>query len=401
MPAESRVHDLRRELTDPGGDGPLAVVPTTLPPLLRADPRTRRRIAATFHQDFQAFEDVLRRAKSRRDHAWSGAERLGLLRFLAQGYLITSDVRYYNEFLWALRPIGEALLLRDLLDAHFRGNVDEHGFHSFPLARREDVWTATRAHEEAHRAIGPDGPKKLRIGLMGMPSLYRKYWGPLTAAGHEPGVFYIPSFPEPKRDAILRSRVIPWALYHWHGCPYDFVTLPADPTDPGITDTLKEHRLDIGFHKLGYIIRKNILDGFSMGLINDHWSILPYVRGFSSVHWALLFGHPLGATMHYVDEGVDTGPILTFHTYPFHERRIARFAEIEKTIKANQWVRFLKTVGYLAHGNGPIANPKREGLQYYLIHPELVAYIERRLLPLRPEQVPVPSDDVRLRSRRG
>jgi methionyl-tRNA formyltransferase len=44
--------------------------------------------------------------------------------------------------------------------------------------------------------------------------------------------------------------------------------------------------------------------------LNSHLALLPEIRGMSSPEWSLLCEVPLGITIHFMDSGVDTGPIL-------------------------------------------------------------------------------------------
>lgn len=47
------------------------------------------------------------------------------------------------------------------------------------------------------------------------------------------------------------------------------------------------------------------------GGINYHPSLLPKYRGGSAINWAIISGETeTGVTIHFIDEGVDTGPIL-------------------------------------------------------------------------------------------
>lgn len=46
------------------------------------------------------------------------------------------------------------------------------------------------------------------------------------------------------------------------------------------------------------------------GFVNTHPSLLPYNRGKHYNFWAIVEQAPFGVTLHLVDEGVDTGPIL-------------------------------------------------------------------------------------------
>ena len=59
------------------------------------------------------------------------------------------------------------------------------------------------------------------------------------------------------------------------------------------------------------IIPKNILDAATIGSIQYHPSLLPKYRGRSAMNWAILNGETkTGISIFWVDEGIDTGPIL-------------------------------------------------------------------------------------------
>ena len=60
----------------------------------------------------------------------------------------------------------------------------------------------------------------------------------------------------------------------------------------------------------GYILRPAFLDLFPAGTVNLHPSYLPNNRGHYPNVWSIVDGTPAGATLHYVDTGVDTGDII-------------------------------------------------------------------------------------------
>jgi methionyl-tRNA formyltransferase len=59
-----------------------------------------------------------------------------------------------------------------------------------------------------------------------------------------------------------------------------------------------------------YMLRRPVLDTASRGVLNLHPSYLPYNRGWHTPTWAILDGTPAGASLHYVDESLDTGDIV-------------------------------------------------------------------------------------------
>jgi len=58
------------------------------------------------------------------------------------------------------------------------------------------------------------------------------------------------------------------------------------------------------------ILRKHLFDRTRCFFINMHPGVLPYMRGMHSDKWALYYGINPGATLHIMDEGVDTGPVI-------------------------------------------------------------------------------------------
>jgi len=59
-----------------------------------------------------------------------------------------------------------------------------------------------------------------------------------------------------------------------------------------------------------HIIRKDVLDMLRDRIINLHISLLPWCRGAHPVFWSVVEKRPLGITIHLIDEGLDTGPLL-------------------------------------------------------------------------------------------
>ena len=65
------------------------------------------------------------------------------------------------------------------------------------------------------------------------------------------------------------------------------------------------------------ILPKELIDIPKLGCVNIHPSKLPYYRGPVPTAWAIQNGEKaFGITIHYVDEGIDTGDILVQNEYP-------------------------------------------------------------------------------------
>ncbi|MDA0746025.1 MAG: formyltransferase family protein [bacterium] len=58
------------------------------------------------------------------------------------------------------------------------------------------------------------------------------------------------------------------------------------------------------------IIKPDLLEAASIGVLNAHPGILPQYRGASCCEWAIYNNDPVGVTAHFMDAGIDSGPIL-------------------------------------------------------------------------------------------
>ena len=67
------------------------------------------------------------------------------------------------------------------------------------------------------------------------------------------------------------------------------------------------------------IIRPYILEIPPRGTLNAHPGLLPWLRGSSSVGWALYKDLPVGSTIHFIDADIDTGPIVLQRELPVHK----------------------------------------------------------------------------------
>ena len=82
------------------------------------------------------------------------------------------------------------------------------------------------------------------------------------------------------------------------------------------------------------IIKSNILEIPGQATLNAHPGLLPWLRGSASVGWALYKDLPQGATVHFIDPGIDTGdiifreelPVYRHDTYESLNGRVAKLA---------------------------------------------------------------------------
>lgn len=89
-----------------------------------------------------------------------------------------------------------------------------------------------------------------------------------------------------------------------------------------ILKTLREHKVDL-VCLAGYmrIVGPVLLEHYRHRMINIHPSLLPAFPGLHAQRQALKHGVLItGATVHFVDEGCDTGPIIIQSAVPIKEK---------------------------------------------------------------------------------
>ena len=68
------------------------------------------------------------------------------------------------------------------------------------------------------------------------------------------------------------------------------------------------------------LIKPGLLNAFSGRILNIHPALLPAFPGRESWKQALAYGAKVtGCTVHIVDDGIDTGPILVQRSVPIRE----------------------------------------------------------------------------------
>ncbi|MCA9363264.1 formyl transferase [Candidatus Kaiserbacteria bacterium] len=94
---------------------------------------------------------------------------------------------------------------------------------------------------------------------------------------------------------------------------YDVTNHNGDDT----VDILNKLKVDIIINAgTPRILKKHILDIPTQGVVNTHPGILPAYRGCTAVEWSLYNNDPVGATCHFMMEGIDEGPIIYSEIMP-------------------------------------------------------------------------------------
>ena len=96
---------------------------------------------------------------------------------------------------------------------------------------------------------------------------------------------------------------------------------PGGCNDPVEVERMVNCRPDVVLVFGTGILREPLISAFEGRMINIHLGLSPYYRGAGTNFWPLVNREPeyVGATIHYLDAGIDTGPILA-HARPRIDR---------------------------------------------------------------------------------
>ena len=99
--------------------------------------------------------------------------------------------------------------------------------------------------------------------------------------------------------------------------PRAFQVPPGGCNEPSAVEAMRALAPDVVLVFGTGLLKARLLDSFPGRAVNIHLGLSPYYRGAGTNFWPLVNGEPeyCGATIHMLDDGVDTGPILA-HVRP-------------------------------------------------------------------------------------
>ncbi|MHB8126861.1 MAG: methionyl-tRNA formyltransferase [Desulfitobacteriaceae bacterium] len=123
------------------------------------------------------------------------------------------------------------------------------------------------------------------------------------------GAITVPDVPGAKRPNPFKEKAVELGLP---------LLQPSNLRQPEVYEWVKELAPDLLV--LVFVtdfVPKAMIDLAPLGGINYHPSLLPKYRGGSAIAWTIISGEKeTGVTIHYIDEGVDTGNIILQESVP-------------------------------------------------------------------------------------
>jgi methionyl-tRNA formyltransferase len=169
-----------------------------------------------------------------------------------------------------------------------------------------------------------------RIAFAGNRNVARRCLQHLIDVGVKPMALLVPTGDETELQELA-------------GLGRDRVLVGPEFRESGGIELLRSLDLDyiLGVH-FPYIVPDVVLGIPRIGAVNLHPALLPYNRGWHTPSWAILQGTPIGATLHFMDSGVDTGDIvaqveLEIRPEDTADTLYARLLDLEVELFRNAW----------------------------------------------------------------
>jgi folate-dependent phosphoribosylglycinamide formyltransferase PurN len=146
-----------------------------------------------------------------------------------------------------------------------------------------------------------------------------------------------------------------------------------------IIDILKKNNSELLINAGGGIYRSGVIQAASKGILNAHMGYLPDFRGMNVLEWSLFYGEKIGVTLHFIDNGIDTGNILIFREIiPTKGDSIECLRNKSAVTNLELMVQVIQE---LPKGTiKPCEQAKNQGRQYFVMHPRLKCITEERLV---------------------
>lgn len=224
-------------------------------------------------------------------------------------------------------------------------------------------------------------------------------WGPRRAADYARTKLF--SRPANGPSQLQNPYLRPW-LEHGAGLFRNLrevasfhkfpVAVCGDLHAPSGLARLEQWSPDLLIFAGGTILREPLLKIPRLGVLNAHLGLLPEIRGMNSPEWSLLNAVSPGVTIHYMEAGIDAGPILQRCDLP-DPGRCESLIDLRHRLIAFGVEKMADVVAALDRGaiaEKPQSEVKKDN-QYFVMHEWLQSRAAERLAEIRTH---VPQDRV-------
>lgn len=147
---------------------------------------------------------------------------------------------------------------------------------------------------------------------------------------------------------------------------------------PDVVKYLGSLKPDLMLHVHGPIFRPVTFNVAAIGMLNCHVGPLPETRGMNALEWSVFKRLPTGNTIHFVDEGVDTGDIAQF--FPVSIANCTGLEEARTKLVHEGSEHLAAVVRQIKEGkNLRRAQVQKAAKQNYRMHPDLRKLVEAQI----------------------
>ena len=254
---------------------------------------------------------------------------------------------------------------------------------STTLAKFSDAWSSWGFRPDAvvlRRRTEPGLAHRIRnfVRDYGMLNLARRFIGPRA-----------------RTEATGARPALPVQISAAEYCAkHDIPTVTVASLDGTDLERIRALNADLFIYAGCGILRQPLLALPKLGTLNAHMGLLPAMRGMNVTEWSVLCGAPTGCTVHLIDGGIDTGDVLIFApidttaaTSVQNLRDRVDSAQVELLGRVVEWVR--------RHDVLPPRLPQvsSDGRQYFVMHADVRAILEKELAARTPPLLEVASGD--------
>lgn len=307
-----------------------------------------------------------------------------MIRMLFRSYRETADIRFFNEYLFFSDAKKGRQRINSAMFHMFSGNLRVDGTHCWS---KNMELTAMKFLDSNDGKLleTPEFDSSIRVGLLGSPHFFNNLKTKLDRVGLKSVILFIPHHSSRLVRFLYNTKILFKTFLFFKNIRIPYEDVSGDYKRGSISTAIRERSLDIAFHKLGFIIKNNIINSFPLGIINDHWGPLPEVRGRSSLEYTLIFGFPVVVTTHFITEKVDDGEIISFFDYRHLIESSSSVEDLKAKIREKTDERAARSITLaISKKYMGINNNSKDGLMFYAMHPRLVRYVNRVILGREP-----------------
>ena len=210
--------------------------------------------------------------------------------------------------------------------------------------------------------------------------LLRKVWEKLLLGNAEAPVPKSIMTPQKQAEELELTHATVSQMAKAYGIP---LLWAKDLNTPEVIRFDHSTEPDMVVYSGGGLIRKELLSAAGMGVLNLHQGLLPEYRGMDVVEWPVLMEglkglDQIGLTLHFMDHGVDTGPLLVSEKFAIEDDDT--FARIRLRMAGTMPNMMLGCLRSLRDGAlKPISQERRDGRQYFVCHPRIATLAHHKL----------------------